>query len=320
MGTEMTAPATASHSEVQEAVLTGHAHPDYARAFGEFGTPRELPRCGGWVLEREISGTEYRDAMGCYPLFACQNWSHLKEDLDALGKDLVSVAMVPDPLSAYDLSDLEAAFDFVKPFKEHVVIDLTGPWQSAVTRHHRLEVRRAFKVIEVKRCANSQDYLDDWVRLYGHLVDRHGITGLRAFSRRSLSLQLDVPGASFLVAIHQDVVVGALLLYRYGDVAYVHLTAVDDVGYRLGASYALWWTAMEYCADKTHWFNLSGVPGVDEKGGEGLRWFKQGWSRETRTSYFCGRIFDSEAYDLLTRTKGASPEPYFPSYRAGEFK
>ncbi len=300
-------------------MLTGHSHPDYAQALAEFGTPRELPRCGGWILEREIPGTAYRDAMGCYPLFACQVWSNLREDLEALGKDLVSLAMVPDPLGGYDQSDLQASFDFVRPFKEHVIIDLAGPWKSVVSRHHRLAVRKALKDLEVRRCVDSQDYLDDWVRLYGHLTGKHEITGLRAFSRRSLSLQLDVPGASFFAATHHDQVVGALLLYQHGDVAYAHLTGVDDVGYQLGASYALFWTAMDYYADKAHWFNLSGVPGVNDAGGEGLRWFKQGWSRETRTVHFCGRVFDWKAYEELVRVGGTSAEEYFPAYRAGEF-
>jgi len=300
-------------------VVTGHAHPDYANALAEFGTPRELPRCGGWLLEREIPDTPYRDAMGCYPLFACQVWSNLKEDLEALGAEWVSLAMVPDPFGDYELSDLEASFDFVRPFKEHVIIDLAGPWESLLSRHHRLAVRRALRDMEVRRCADPQEYLDDWVRLYGHLAMKHGVKGLRAFSRKSLSLQLDVPGASFFVAIQRGQVVGSLLLYQQAEVVYAHLMGVDDVGYELGASYALFWTAMRYYADKVRWFNLSGVPGVNDIGGEGLRWFKQGWSRETRTAHFCGRVFDRGAYEMLARAGANSADGYFPAYRAGEF-
>lgn len=300
-------------------MVTGHAHPSYAEALAEFGRPRALPQCEGWILEREIPGTSHRDAMGCYPLFSCPNWSGLKEDIDALGTDLVSVAMVPDPFGEYQLSDLENSFDFVRPFKEHVVVDLHGPWESQIIRHHRRKYRRAFEEMETKRCDPPQDYLDDWIKLYGYLITTHQIKDMRTFSRRSLSLQLGVPGASLFVAIHRDRVIGALSLYQQGNVAYAQLTAVDELGYELGASYAIHLTAMRYYADKVRWFNLAGVPGVSDTGGEGLRWFKQGWSKQTRPVYFCGRVFDRKLYDTLSEAKGISAEGYFPAYRVGEF-
>jgi len=300
-------------------MVTGHAHPSYAEALAEFGRPRELPRCKGWVLEREISGTSYRDAMGCYPLFSCQDWSGLREDLDALSTDLVSLAMVPDPFGEYQLSDLKSGFDFVRPFKEHVVIDLQGPWEAQIIRHHRRRYRRAFENMEIQRCETPQDCLDDWVKLYGYLVTTHQIKGMQTFSRRSLSRQLDVPGASFFVAVHDDGIVGALLLYQQANVAYAQLTAVDELGYELGASYALHLTAMRYYADKVRWFNLAGVPGLSDTGGEGLRWFKQGWSKETRMAYFCGRVFNHQVYDALVEAKKVLADGYFPAYRTGEF-
>jgi hypothetical protein len=60
---------------------SGYMHPNYAHSLREFGEPRELPGSGGWILERIIPGTPYRDAMGCYPLFACNDWSKLANDL-----------------------------------------------------------------------------------------------------------------------------------------------------------------------------------------------------------------------------------------------
>ena len=100
---------------------------------------------------------------------------------------------------------------------------------------------------------------------------------------------------------------------------YAQLTAFDETGYELSAAYALKWRQIDYYADKARWFNLAGVPGTNDAGGEGLRCFKQGWSVETRTVYFCGRVFDRKAYDALTEVKGVSADDYFPAYRAGEF-
>ncbi|MBM3888816.1 MAG: hypothetical protein FJ388_06780, partial [Verrucomicrobia bacterium] len=72
---------------------TGYRHPDYAAALAGFGRPLELPRCGGWILERPIPGSLRHDAMGPYPLFACSDWRGLRADLDALSNRLVTVAI-----------------------------------------------------------------------------------------------------------------------------------------------------------------------------------------------------------------------------------
>ena len=55
--------------------MHGYLSQEYAAAFAEFGTARRLPRSGGWLIERPIAGTDDRDAMGCYPLFSCADWS-----------------------------------------------------------------------------------------------------------------------------------------------------------------------------------------------------------------------------------------------------
>lgn len=300
-------------------MIVGYAHPDYASALEEVGQPRRLPLCEGWILEREIPGTSYRDAMGCYPLFACQDWSGLKEDLDALGTDLITLAMVPDPFGDYELADLERCFDFVRPFKKHIVVDLTRTRDEVVSKHHRKIARRALRKLEVERCESPESYRDEWVRLYGCLVEKHAVRGIAAFSRESLCRQLDVPGASLFIATHKQRVVGAALAYQQGDVVDAHLTAFDETGYELSAAYALKWRQMDYYADKARWFNLAGVPGTHNARGEGLRRFKQGWSPETRMAYFCGRVFHRNTYDALAQARGISADGYFPAYRAEEF-
>jgi len=40
--------------------------------------------------------------MGCYPIFACMDWSQLHIDLGHIGDDLVSLALVTDPFVEYD--------------------------------------------------------------------------------------------------------------------------------------------------------------------------------------------------------------------------
>ena len=84
--------------------MNGYAHPAYAHSLAEFGSPRPLPRSGGWLLERPIPGSPYRDAMGCYPLFAAQDWSRLYSDLDEISGGIhVHQLGIPDLLSALRL-------------------------------------------------------------------------------------------------------------------------------------------------------------------------------------------------------------------------
>lgn len=99
-------------------MVYGYLHRRYAESFIGFGTPRELPRCGGWILERKIPGFSYHDGMGCYPIFACMDWSQLHIDLGHIGDDLVSLALVTDPFGEYDEALLNRSFgERVFPFK-----------------------------------------------------------------------------------------------------------------------------------------------------------------------------------------------------------
>ncbi len=300
-------------------MVTGYAHPDYANSFEEFGEPRELPRCGGWILERQIPCFPYKDAMSCYPLFACRDWSKLRDDLNELKNDLVSLTMVTDPFGDYNLAYLHECFDFVRPFKEHFVADLSLPREEIVSKHHRKCVRRSLKCVSVERCESPVQFLDDWIRLYDFLKSRHNINGIRAFSRRSFSRQLAVPGLVLFRILHEGTTVGANLIYLQKEVAYGHLTAFDPLGYNLYAPYAVKWCAFDFLSDKAKWYDLGAGAGTRSNGQDGLSKFKMGWSTSTRIAYLCGRIFDKEKYLAIVSTKKNLDTDYFPAYRSGEF-
>jgi hypothetical protein len=300
-------------------MIAGYAHPDYARAFSEYGTPLELPRCGGWILERTIPGFAATDAMGCYPLFVCQDWSQLRDDLAHVRSRLVSLVLVADPFGDHTPEQLNACFDLVKPFKQHVIVDLSRPRDEVVAAHHRKMARRALRRLSVERCETPLLYLDAWVELYGYLVETHGIKGIPAFSRESFYRQFQVPGGSLFTATYEGKLVGAAFSYQQGDVVYAHLTSFNEIGYDLSASYGLKWIQLDYYSDKARWLDLGGVPGTDGNGDRGLGQFKRGWSPETKTVYLCGGIFDPEKYAAIVDKRGAAHDGYFPAYRTGEF-
>jgi hypothetical protein len=303
------------------AKITGYAHPLYARSSAEFGTPLELSRCGGWILKRKIHGWSNCDAMGCYPLFACQDWTGLEADLEAIGSELVSLALVADPFGCNDPEYLKRCFpDVVIPFKEHFVINLRYSLDKFVSKHHCHNARKALEKARVEVCIDPRQFSDEWLELYAQLIARHQITGISAFSRKALSEQLHVPGLIAFRAEQGGTPVGMNLWYVQGEVGYYHLGAYSAKGYELKASFALFWRAIEYfAATGLHWLNLGAGVGIKPDRDSGLNRFKRGWATGSRTAYFCGRIFDRAKYWEITRAVDRMTTDYFPAYRHIEF-
>lgn len=300
----------------------GYLHPSYAESLAEFGKPRHLPRCSGWILERPIAGSSYRDGMGCYPLFACRDWRKLGADLEEMGDDLVCLSLVTDPFGAYDVDLLQRCFsDLVRPFKKHYVIDLRQPLESFVSAHHNRYARRSLRVAQVEQCQDPIQFLEDWLDLYSQLIKRHNIRGLPAFSKVAFAKQLQVPGIVMFRAVHNHETVGMLLWYEQRDVGYYHLGAFSITGYKLRVSFALFWHAIEHFSLRrtTQWLDLGGSAGVAQDNRDGLSRFKQGWATGTRTAYLCGRILDPAKYAEITQARQAELTSYFPAYRLGEF-
>jgi hypothetical protein len=294
--------------------MTGYGDASYAASLAEFGTPRELPLAHGWLLIRDIPGSPHRDASGPYPLFCCDNWSRLGEDLDALAGQAVSVALVADPFGDYALEDLHTIFDVVVRFKEHYVVRCeAGGFRPS--RHHRYYARRALQRMDVRVCEDPPRHIDEWMGLYSHLVARHALEGIHAFSREAFVIQLRTPGVVMFEAIHEGATVAAQLWYVSGDVAYSHLTACSPAGYALRASYALYSSAIDFLGSRALWLDLGAGPGIDRTRGDGLSDFKRGWASETRPAYFCGRILDADRYAALTDASRTTPNSFFPTYR-----
>lgn len=303
------------------ASAAGYLHGAYAASLAQHGTRMMLPRSGGWILRREVSGFPYYDATGCYPLFACRNWRELATDLLELDDDLVTVSAVTDPFGDYDDDLLTECFPHLaKQFKEHLVIDLHERPEHYVSRHHQRYARKALREVEVEQCLQPVALLDEWVALYAALVDRHGITGIPAFSRLAFTRQLAVPGIVAFRATREERTLGMLLWYLQGERAYYHLGAYSERGYELRASFALFWSAIEhFAASGVRWLNLGAGAGPTANGSDGLTRFKRGWSNATRFAYLCGRIFNERAYQEMTRASGMTASGYFPAYRTGEF-
>jgi hypothetical protein len=311
-------PSTTIRRDRAEA--SGYLHRDYAYSLEEFGRPRHLPLSAGWTLTRLIPSTSAHDAIGCYPLFCCRHWDGLADDLAAID-DLVAVSLVTDPFGEHSPDLLHRCFpDVMIPFKEHFVIDLERELTEFVCRHHQRNAKHALESVAIEHCAVPDAYIDEWVELYAQLIRRHGISGIPAFSRQILTRQLRVPGLELFRAVAGGETVGMLQWFVQNQVAYYHLAAYNEIGYRMKASFALFWVACEYFRDRgVRWLNLGAGPGARGGDESGLTRFKRGWSTGTRTAYFCGRIFDRETYATFAR-QNPPAAGYFPAYRNDEFR
>ncbi len=297
---------------------TGYTHAAYAGSLAEFGTPRHLPRCDGWILERQIPGTPYRDAIGPYPLFSCRDWSRLSDDLEEIGSDLISLMIVPAPFDGYREDMLSRCFSRVTRFKSHYVADLTQPLGKIVKKSHKETISRALKKVDVSYCPEPHTRLSKWVELFDTLVARHKIRGIRAFSAAAFARQLTIPGMVMFEARTNGEAIGLDLWYEQNDVAYGHLVAFSELGYSLRASYATKYCMLNYFAGRVRWVDFGGGAGTNADGTDGLSIFKQGWSTGSVPVYLCCRIFNNAVYRELTDASRNGETNYFPAYRAGE--
>jgi hypothetical protein len=295
----------------------GYAEPAYGRAFSELGSLLLLDSSGAQLFRRPVNGTDHTDAASLYPLLSCTDWSRLDEDLALLDADVVSVVAVTDPFADADTADLRASFpDLLRRYKEHYVTDLEVAYERAVSPDHRYKARRAHRSVDVTLVDRAPEHGETWSALYGHLIDRHGITGVQAFSESSLRSQLEVPGMHLWLAHAGAEVVAGQLWLCTPEVVYYHLAASTQRGYEVRASYALYSAAMIHYRRYARWLSLGAEP---DSGGDGLRQFKRGWATGVRTAWLGGRISQPEVYRSLAaksgQATGAVTSDYFPAYR-----
>jgi hypothetical protein len=234
-------------------------------------------------------------------------------DLAALD-GIVSLTLLTDPFADLDVASLSTLFDVVRPFKQHHVAETAYAAELPTTRHHRRNVRRARRIVRVEE-QDAADLLDEFVELYGVLRRRHGISGISAFSRDAIALQLRVPGIVGFRATADGELAGIHLWYVDGDAAFAHLGATNELGYATMASYALFAMAIETLSARVRWLDLGAAPGLEEPTrSDGLIEFKRGFATGTRPVYLCGKIFDPKRYAELAERHDAGA--YFPAYRA----
>jgi hypothetical protein len=299
----------------------GYLNKTYAEAFKQIGNPIKLKYSNGWILKRKIPGTKYYDAMGCYPLFMCLSWVNLHRDIKEIENDLVSLSVVTDPFGNFNENILYNTFvDVVIPFKEHFIIDLNKFIEQKVSKNHQRNSKKSLKNLDIEICQEPDKYIKDWIDLYENLKERHTIKGITKFSNYSFEKQFKVPGLTKFIAKHNNQVLGMVLFYENDDKVYYHLASYCDLGYKMNASFAIFWEAIKYYKKENYrWIDLGAGEGLKPDSSDGLTRFKKGWATDKKNVYFCGKIFDKELYNKIVKSKNHTNEKYFPAYRKGEF-
>jgi hypothetical protein len=112
---------------------------------------------------------------------------------------------------------------------------------------------------------------------------------------------------------------GMLLWYIADQAAYYHLGAFSPLGYESHAAFALFDVALgELAARGVRWAALGAGAGWQSATADGLTRFKNGWTNNRRTAWFCGRILAPAKYEGVTAERNVGQTSYFPKYRLPE--
>ncbi len=299
--------------------MAGYRHPLYAESFSEIGTPIFLPKSRGWLIKRKIPGTDYFDAMGTYPLFFCEDWDYLVDDIISLSDELIAVSFVIGPLEVFPVNAFQNFFDVLYKYRPHYLLDTKLPIEEVVSSGRRRDVLKALQKVKVEKFLSPNIDLDEWCLLYQELVNKHQISDFRAFSRKSFQKQLAIPDTHFFRVAKNEEIVGGALFYLQDDTAYYHLAAQTKKGYDLHASYAAMWVAINILSNSVHWIELQGGRSLTDEVIDGLSEFKKGWASLKKKSYFCGKILNHDRYHEILNKRYIPDTNWFPVYRSGEF-
>jgi len=300
----------------------GYDARSYADALNQ-GALVAMPRSEGYLIKRKLPdflASAESDLVSPYPVYACKNWDGLADDIRLLNQDYVTLSLVTDPFFDCSVEYLKETFpDKCIKFKPHYIIDTSLDLDCNISSHHRRNVRRSLKSVSIDVLDDPYEVIDEWMRLYSNLIERHRIQGVAQFSDASFRKQLRLPGMIATVARFQCDVVGIALWLLAGNIGYYHLAAYSDRGYELNSSFAIFYESLKYLSARTDYVSLGGGAGAKIQENDGLARFKQGWASESRDVYFCGKVLDRDKYQSICGGSSKIHDSFFPAYRAADY-
>lgn len=288
----------------------------YVQSLSLEGQPFVVPEWGTAVLSRPTD-LELADVAGSYPMTVLAPDADLEGGLHRLrGSGFVSVVLVLDDYHRPSTAALGDAFDLVRPFKTHYVVDRAAG-DATPSRHHRYEIKKALSSVRVE-AFSLRDHFEQWLGLYENLTVRHSLSGTHDFPRSHHELLSVMPGVTAIGAFVDGVLLAAHIWIEDDGRVHSHLAASSEKGYALGAAYAVNDASIRLFPD-ARIINFGGGAGYEDDSSNGLARFKMGFANATSRSYVCGKILDAGKYAQLSATKDSASN-FFPAYRAPLFK
>lgn len=285
---------------------------EYVQSLSFNGQAFDVPEWGSAVVSRPTE-LDLADVAGSYPMTVLSPGVDLAGGLARLREaGFVSAVIVLDDYHRPLMTALESAFDLVRPFKTHYVVD-RSVGDAAPSRHHRYEIKKSLSSVNVEAFA-LRDHFEQWLGLYENLTFRHGLSGMHDFPRSHHELLSEMPGVTAVGAFADGVLLAAHIWVEHGGRVHSHLAASSEKGYGLGAAYAVNDASIRLFPD-VGIINLGGGAGYEDDSSNGLARFKMGFTNATSRSYVCGKILDAGKYAQLSATRDSASN-FFPTYRA----
>lgn len=288
----------------------------YAESLSQIGKAFHVPAWGTSVLLRKINETEI-DATGVYPIAAIRPNANFEDGLAYLREHkLISIVLVVDDFHRPALKSMQKQCDLFKKFKTHY---LYRPELGKLEydRHHRYEIKKAFKNVQVKKLA-LKNFLPEWKDLYQNLIQKQSLKGIHLFNDEHFSLLSEAQGVDTFSAWIENELVSCHIWVQNNGFAHSHLAASSTLGYQTSAAYAVNAAAIEHYANFKV-VNFGGGAGFNDSLHDGLSKFKRGFSNAVASAHLLGIILNHEKYDKLVNEKQVRVDntlEYFPAYRA----
>lgn len=291
---------------------------DYCACLEGFGSPLMLDKASGCLLRRRIPGTSLDDLVFPYPMF------RVTDEISLLGSlrsgragGAITATIVTDPLYGF-LPSMDE-WDVALKWKTHLIVDNSMPSANLFSDKVCYYSRRARGRygFEVRLAPDDRlALLDDWMRLWAVLVERHGLKGLKALSPGYFERLFSLEGVMPAVLSDGDGIHGIHIWIVDGTDAYSHLHASDPRAYDCSANYLLYSEELKLLSGLGCRRCLLGS--ASGSGGEdGLFAFKRQFANSSADNHLLGLVMDRSAYAGLTGSP-VHDGGYFPAYRRGE--
>lgn len=272
----------------------------------------------GAVLSRPIPGTSLRDVLYPYPMFALLDEPQLLGALRALSAGgIVTATFVTDPL--HGIAPNPSEWNLARPWKDHLVVDNSIPGACSFSSKVRYYSNRASSKFGLRVEFVEEDrarFLGTWLDLWGCLVGRHDLRGLKALSPNYFKTLFELKEVLLAVLSDSEEIHSIHIWILDGDRCYSHLHASDDQAYSASGNYLLYSAALSWMRDRGFRVCLLGSSsgaGTDD----GLFQFKKQFANSSAGNFLLGCITDGQAYGEMTGSTSYAGG-YFPAYREGE--